>query len=345
MKKIHFLLNLILAFTLCGCATGAGCSVTPSSRKDLQAAKRTYEYLSPVYHVDRIYKSMQGPISTETVRLGEAQDTGLLWITGMRVQMVDADGATPVSNDFMCHTNLDFDLKQRALKSSNAAHAFARIVTLSQGQYALDLPKGFGIPLKANEPLLLSTQVLNLNIARPDKNIRHKVSIDYVRDADLKKPMLPLYTTAAQILVPFKGGMATHAADCALGQDISQWSERTGHWVLKPGKEINTTAVTEDLNLTFDTTVHYIEVHLHPYAESLVLRDRTDGRELFKARAHNRPDRLGLARVASFSSVKGIPVYKDHEYELISTYKNTSAEDSDAMAHMVLFLRDKEFQR
>ena len=94
------------------------------------------------------------------------------------------------------------------------------------------------------------------------------------------------------------------------------------------------------LNYRFDSAVL-----LHPFAVSLALVDRTNGRELFRSRAHNHPDRLGLERVESFSSVKGIPIYKDHEYELVSTYNNRSANSSDAMAHMVLFLRDKQFVR
>ena len=40
----------------------------------------------------------------------------------------------------------------------------------------------------------------------------------------------------------------------------------------------------------------------------------------------------------------GIPVFRDHEYALISTYNNTSGEDQDAVAIMYFFLHDKSFQ-
>ena len=117
----------------------------------------------------------------------------------------------------------------------------------------------------------------------------------------------------------------------------------TGHWVLKPGPEVNSTATTVFMNLPYDTNLHYAEVHLHPFAESLELKDRTTGKTVFKSFAKNMPDRIGLAQVDYFSSQEGLPLYKDHEYELISVYNNTSGQEQDAMAHMVLFVEDKNF--
>src|SRR5579871_4232775 len=66
------------------------------------------EILSPVYTVDRIYKSMEGPQSTQQVTLLEGPPE-LVWITGFRTEMVEADGKTPTLPEFMCHVNLDFN--------------------------------------------------------------------------------------------------------------------------------------------------------------------------------------------------------------------------------------------
>ena len=41
----------------------------------------------------------------------------------------------------------------------------------------------------------------------------------------------------------------------------------------------------------------------------------------------------------------GIPVYADHQYELVSVYENTSAEEQDSMAVMYLYLDDRHFHR
>ena len=59
----------------------------------------------------------------------------------------------------------------------------------------------------------------------------------------------------------------------------------------------------------------------------------------------NSAEKIGLERVESFTSVEGIPVYADHEYELVSVYENTSAEAQDSMAIMFLYMLDQEFIR
>jgi hypothetical protein len=95
------------------------------------------------------------------------------------------------------------------------------------------------------------------------------------------------------------------------------------------------------LGLPYDTTVHYIAAHVHPFAESIELRDLTSDETIFKAKA-TQTSGVGLASVEHFSSVEGVPLYKDHEYELISVYDNTSSVDQDAMATMLLYLKAKD---
>ena len=45
----------------------------------------------------------------------------------------------------------------------------------------------------------------------------------------------------------------------------------------------------------------------------------------------------------SYSSVEGIPIYADHEYEIVSVYDNPTDEPQDAMAVMFLYMLDKGF--
>jgi hypothetical protein len=99
------------------------------------------------------------------------------------------------------------------------------------------------------------------------------------------------------------------------------------------------------MNLPFDTKVHYIAVHLHPFARSLELRDLTDGRVIFKSRVRAARNRIGIESVDYLSSKEGIPVYKNHEYELVSIYDNTTKENVDSMAVMFLYVEDKEFRK
>ena len=99
------------------------------------------------------------------------------------------------------------------------------------------------------------------------------------------------------------------------------------------------------MNLPFDTTIHYIAVHLHPFAESLTLRDVTTGETVLASKAENRPERIGLARVDQIASAKGITLHKDHQYELVSAYNNTTGQNRTAMAVMYLYVEDSEFRR
>ena len=52
--------------------------------------------------------------------------------------------------------------------------------------------------MMSNEKLNLATQVLNLNLDKPDMHVRHKVTIRYVRDKDLVGSYKPLFQAAVQ---------------------------------------------------------------------------------------------------------------------------------------------------
>jgi len=79
--------------------------------------------------------------------------------------------------------------------------------------------------------------------------------------------------------------------------------------------------------------------------ESLELRDLTAGKSLFLSKARASSGKIGIDQVDYYSSPEGIPLYKDHEYELVSVYNNTSGEDQDSMAVFYMYLLDKEYKR
>src|SRR5687767_11384918 len=151
--------------------------------------KRTL--ISKTYFVDRKYSSMKGPQSTQEFTIGDPSKPELVWVTGYEAVMVGKDGDTPMPQDFMCHSNLDVDpLKHRASMQVEPGIS-GRLFTLSQGQLTISFPDGFGIPLISSEPLSLTTQVLNLNEEGKQFNVRHKVTVKYLKDADAKgvKPL------------------------------------------------------------------------------------------------------------------------------------------------------------
>jgi hypothetical protein len=343
--------------------------------------EQSKQFISPVYTIDKIYHSMEGPSSVERVYLGDpAAPAELLWVTGIRTEMVDADGKTPQLPELMCHVNVDLDpSKHQALFGFRRATA-ARLMTLSQGMLTAKVPDGFGFPLASNEPLLLFTQVLNLNIQKPQNlKVRHRVTIDYVRARDLTSPMKPLFNVGASGMVqlddnplamasmPAMASMASTPADaghdsaamasatsCLIGARAPQASstsadyvdpqgrKMTGHWIVPPGKQVNHSDISWFMNLQFDTKLHYAAVHLHPFARSLEMRDMTTGKTVFLAKAENPPHGVGLLHVDEFTSTDGVPLLHAHKYSLISTYDNPTKTNADSMASVFLGLDDPE---
>lgn len=348
---------IFLAFFLLGFVNPKSDFVLNQNKKVNHVTKTV---LSDVYHIDTIYKSMMGPMSSKKIKLGSTYSTQLMWITGFEAMVVDAKGTEILPNDYVCHSNLnlDFALLNNTFRMS---HRSDRAFTLSQGQLKVNFPEGFAIPTLGMYPFLLSTQALNLNNHDLDIEVRHKIKIDYVIDSFLENAFTPLMVTSAYGVKALKKGQqhydvqstdhATYGQSCLVGtaarpRDITdKYGQKfTGHWIVPPGREVNYTNVTRMMNIPFNTTIHYISVHAHPFAESLELKDLTTGESLFKSEVLNSKNKIGIDQAAIFSSVEGIPVYKDHEYQLISIYNNTSDTDQDAMAVMYLYLKDVNYK-
>ncbi|PYQ52878.1 MAG: hypothetical protein DMF59_03150 [Acidobacteria bacterium] len=332
------------------------------------AAER--QILSKVYTIDRKYKSMEGPSSVQKIVLGSSVTPELLWITGIRTEMVAEDGTTPQLPELMCHLNVDLDTNLHQAIFNLPRPTASRLMTLSQGMLAAKLPVGYGFPIASNEPILLFTQVLNHNIEHPNNlKVRHRVTFEYVRDADLSRSMKPLFNLGASGMVQLNdalalttmmGGAPAHDhgnASCLIGQRAPQAAatsadytdpsgrKMTGHWIVPPGRQVNASDITWFLNLPFDTKLHYAAVHLHPFAESLSVRDITTGKVVLQSRATNPTKGVGLAHVETFTSLEGMPLYADHKYELESVYNNTSGNNADSMASVFLGLDDPEFMK
>lgn len=370
----------LVALSGCGAADAVASALAddPSALAErLAEAEESRTILSRIYHVDREYRSMKGPFDTVEIRLGTGDSEELFWITGYRAVMVGADGETPMPQQYMCHSNLDLDVAEH-IRATGAHGSFSpRLFTLSQGQFEIDFPAGFGIPVRGDEALDLTTQVLNLN---PDDlppggvDVRHRVTLDYVPDDAVRGRMRALQPIAAYglALLADQGGgdsgdgdfgslgrgmepyfdvgdpdAERHGPGCLVGETASDhaYEDRhgrkfTGHWLVPPGRQVNRTLVTELMHVPYETRIHYVAVHLHPFAASLELRDLTTGETLFRSEAENFEEGIGLERVEAFSSAEGVPVYPDHEYELVSVYENTSGETQDSMAVMYIYLRD-----
>jgi hypothetical protein len=68
---------------------------------------KEYKMLSPTFIIDAIYKSMEGPKSSRYIQL--SQNDEMLWITGFDVKALDAKTNEVISNDYICHMNVDLN--------------------------------------------------------------------------------------------------------------------------------------------------------------------------------------------------------------------------------------------
>ena len=333
------------------------------------------QVLSNVYPIVKKYKSMEGPAGAQTVYLGDRTRPELLWLTAIKTEVVAADGKKVMSPELMCHMNVDIDPARHKALFNLKRYPAARLMTISQGMrvagggFAARLPEGFAFPIASNEPLYVMTQVLNHNIEHPKNlNVRHRVTFEYVRDRDLTRRPIPVFNLPVSGMVQMSDNPLAlasmtassdpaehHGASCLVGMRAPNAAgmasdyvdphgrHMTGHWVVPPGKQVNASDATWFMNLPYDSKVHYAAVHLHPYAQSLTLRDVTTGTDVVKAQAVNPKNAVGLDRVDAFVSLEGVPMYKDHKYEVVSVYNNTTKQNADSMASMFLALDDPEF--
>ncbi|HEY0670936.1 MAG TPA: hypothetical protein VGD27_01655 [Longimicrobiales bacterium] len=311
--------------------------------------------ISDTLRIDTTYHSMEGPYHITRFTIASAEQPDTVWITGMTADVVGAD-LTPVPVEFFCHANLDYDpLVHHELFNTNRMTS-SRLFTLSQGHEAMRFPEGFGIPVRTDEPLYLTSQVLSNNGVDAVKDVRVRIRVHYVRNGE--RPMKALYLTSAIGAVSTDGhsghygmhddhevGASTagvakgrHEYRDTLGQRFA------GHWIVPPGEHRVRTVVTRWLNLDADARVHYVGVHVHPFAQRITLRDMTTGEEVFSSRVTPLEGRVGISKVTDLSSSEGVRLYADHHYELISDYSNPTARDVDAMAVMFLYVRDGQLR-
>ena len=310
-----------------------------------------YKMISPDFYIDGIYRSMEGPKATNYVQL--TTDTSLVYITGFKVKALDSKTKVTISKDFICHTNIDFNdvsyysefhLKDRIGKQ------YPRMATLSHGFESYEFPKGYGVAMKGKNLLYVTTQALNHNIKNISKLVKHEVTIKYSKEKDIKPLMcrtifieLPFdekdpfkspLDPASNMCVPVE--TTNHVYDDGKGHKLS------GHWVIQPGKKTFRSAVNAQLEIVDSLRLHAATIHVHPFATSILLFDKTAKKVVFKSKITNHPDRIGITKIESFSSEVGIWLYHNHDYELQLNVDNPTTASIEMMGSMSLFFYDAE---
>lgn len=335
-----------------------------------QTEPHRIDFYSTDLLIDTIYRSMQGPYEIKPVSI-DPKSNELVWITGYESRVLHAESSVDLGPAFMCHNNLDYAKAKELpwlLKTSGANH---RIFTLSQGQNKIEFPKGFGIPIPANQQLQMVSQVLNHHRPELYINTQHLSSLSYLKEGESPEKMKALYQQAVFVTKQLSGAEGNYGTslsclpyhqhdsankeanvqhDCSIDYaddaDYNPYEDTygrkyTGHWVIPFGPDTQRTNVTKMMDLDQDRRIHLISVHLHPFAEALELWDITENHLIYAAEFTKDSLHFGFHEIDYYSDSEGIQVYANHQYELVSAYNCTdSLNEHTAMAVMYLYLEE-----
>jgi hypothetical protein len=308
---------------------------------------------TPTLVIDNIYKSMEGPKAMSSFQIDYTKND-LVWITSFETKAVSTNEVDQLSNDYVCHTNIDFydgEHYSRWNLNNRIGEQYPRLTSMSNGIETYKFPEGFGFPVFSNENLFLATQTLNHNIRGDAFTVKHQVTLGYKSHSPKMKPLM---SKTVFVMLPYDDknpyeGPTESNPNMCLPVETKNHSyideeghHLSGHWVIFKGKETFRYDITKQLQLKDSTTMHQIATHLHPFAEELEFRDKTMDSTLFVSIAENYADKIGLKHVSYFSSEEGIMLYPDHHYELVLKTNNTTKVNQDMMASMFIFLYDKE---
>lgn len=344
--------------------------------EEAKDGSRSMVLLSESYRIDRIFMSMQGPYSShQAISLVASESPELIWVTGVGTEVVGRNGQKKLSEEFFCHANVSLDPAFSDPKKHNDLLKTSldwRLFTLVPGKMRISLPEGFGIPVRSDEKLDYLSMSLNQNHESPDFQMRFKSRIEFVRDSEAKRQIKPLFMRGLYATVPLAEPGSTNAAGtapdaiCAMPGDAmikvqgsspgmacappsmtaSEGGVRgktTLHWMIPPGPSTWVTDITHQMQLNFNTTIHFATAHLHPMGESISLRDKTTGQTVVTFRSKDYSDKKGVAHMDEFSFPEGIALDRSHEYQLVTIYNNITQQMTDVMGIVYLYLHDKEF--
>jgi hypothetical protein len=312
----------------------------------------TFTFSSKPLSVTGVVRSMFGPSDIQSARIGTAHRHELLWLRGLKTIVSGSDIPSAMKN--LCHTSISYhpqnNRKSRIL--AGMLEPSPQMLVLFPGVSHVRFPDGFGMPFLADERVEIGSMVFNRDPEMKPASLVVTDTIEYVAERNVKRTMHPLFLTQINQTLPAKG--AAEAGGCSTnhGRDAQVAPAREGfggevdHWVVPPGHHVYRRKLGENgLALPFDSRVHYIHVHLHPYARSIELRDLTEHKTVFKSLAHLDKKGVNIERSDILSSTRGLPVYVDHDYEMTSVYDNTSGESVDAMAIMYLYVADQDLDQ
>lgn len=318
--------------------------------------------------LDKVYRSMQGPVDEQLVRLGKEGEHETVWITGVDVEPLDAAGnGFAEGQEFICHVNISHPSREAWMQDFQARRASGRALpfnwfTLVQGHYSLRFPEGFAVPGSTDQIFRLFSMAQMQDPAREPFDMRIRSRVHYVYARDLERPMVPLskFSWDVRVAAPYDpkavaqdhtaGSCAEHDPSLAKPQTLTESpghtlggssAEPVLHFAVPPGRHEYRTRVDGASKIPFPTTAHHFSAHLHVYGVSLELIDATSGETIFRSDATANGKHTGIAEMTSLATSEGVRIYPDHTYELVAVYDNPTDQPIDAMAVVYVYYRDE----
>jgi hypothetical protein len=228
-----------------------------------------------------------------------------VWIIAYETDIYDATGQTPQEN-FLCHTFLGNQrVDQQKGHDGHVISSEMRVVFSDAFTRSMHLPEGFGIRLSPEDDALWSPMFNNRTSEVTRLGMR--AVVHFIREADLKKPLQPIYSILEAVQTPHL-------------------------FFVPPGRHQKDATFTLD----FEGKIHFMGAHVHPYSESIELLNVSRNELVWKGRS--KTDEKGeTSGMEVYSNSEGYPVHAGETYMVRSTYDNPKPDHIDAMAGVFIF--------
>ena len=166
------------------------------------------------------------------------------------------------------------------------------------------LPEGYAVPFSQADSIHFMPMFNN----RSDQaqQVRMNVELLLIREKDLRKPLIPLYSTLRSVHMP--------------------------HLYFVPPNRHEQQITFE---LPFAGRIHFIGTHIHPHAESIALFDVSRSRSVWLGKTKS--EREHGETMDTYSSIEGYPVHPGGIFRLSSVYNNTTSSNIDAMSAIFVY--------
>jgi hypothetical protein len=296
---------------LAGCVLFAlaGCLPTGYSRK---------AFLSHSYPIERTIRPEQALTAGKKILLLDDQPGELIWLTDFSTVVLNEAGEK-VPDDFLAISTLDFRWPQWHNEKFGTAQS-SRLFAFGHGITKFTLPHGFGIPLHSNEPLWLTTRIVNPGAEQLKRNVRQELSIGFLRERGLPNPLRPLLvrTVAAG---PYGAS-----------------------WAVPLGGSTQATDITQSLSITKPVRIHAATCWLETHGQEVKIRDVSSQRDVLVLRS-TRDGQGRILEFDSYSSEEGLLLQPNHRYELLTRYNNPAPQEIRGVAYLNLYLDDPSFRK